>query len=187
VKRIQLLNSDSVALVDDEDYDLLSNPAFRWRLNNNGYPEATVLMHKLVANHERVDHRNQDPLDSRKKNLRHATRGQNRTNAKANRNSATGFKGVSYRRRGNGVNKFEAAIRKDGRATHLGCFPTAELAGEAYDNAARNVWGEFACVNFPRPGEVPARHSHEEGNDDVQPAKEPAGRRAVNPKGSGGA
>ena len=30
-------------------------------------------------------------------------------------------------------------------------------AAHAYDAAAREAFGEFACVNFPRPGERPAR------------------------------
>jgi hypothetical protein len=40
--------------------------------------------------------------------------------------------------------------------THLGIFSDEEVAGHAYDKAARKHYGVFACVNFPKDGERPA-------------------------------
>lgn len=36
---------------------------------------------------------------------------------------------------------------------YLGNYHTPEDAARAYDAKAREIYGEFACVNFPREGE----------------------------------
>jgi Rieske Fe-S protein len=158
MKQIMLSNSSEVALVDDDDYELAMK--FSWYIDSNGYVAAVVKLHSLVMpSPDRTDHVNQNPLDNRRENLRHATRAQNRANTKTNRNNKSGFKGVSIRQDSGRKNKFEASIRFDGSSKHLGCFPTAEEAGMAYDAAARKRWGEFACVNFPTGNERGARRT----------------------------
>jgi hypothetical protein len=41
----------------------------------------------------------------------------------------------------------------------LGYFATPELAAQAYDDAARKLYGKHGAYNFPRPGEQSARRS----------------------------
>ena len=97
-----------------------------------------------------VDHINGDHLDNRKCNLRIATVKENSRNAGIRNDNTSGFKGVSFfRRRG----KYRAYINIDQKQKHLGYFDDPEEAARAYDEAARSYFGEFACVNFPLPGE----------------------------------
>jgi len=85
-----------------------------------------------------VDHVNMDRADNRIENLRLASPSQNMWNTKAR--TAYG-KGVHFHRQSR---KFVAQIRIHGRQTHLGLFPTAEEAREAYQAAAAKHHGAFA-------------------------------------------
>lgn len=86
-----------------------------------------------------VDHKNTNPSDNRKENLRLASRQNNNRNNIGKPNS-TGYKGVA--RSGK---KFYASICvKGGKKTYLGSFPTREEAHAAYVAAAKKHFGEFA-------------------------------------------
>lgn len=91
---------------------------------------------------EEIDHVNRVCSDDRLTNLRPATRQQNASNRKVHRNNRLGIMGVYYFRR---TRKFRAMIRLGGRSVHLGYFPTAHEAAEAYARAARAGRGEFAA------------------------------------------
>jgi hypothetical protein len=105
-------------------------------------------MHQLVYGphtHE-IDHKNGNGLDNRKANLREATRSQQTANArKTSRPKSSIYKGVC-RFRGAWV----ARIQPDGKCIHLGTFHDEKEAALAYDNAAREMFGEFANTNFSR-------------------------------------
>jgi hypothetical protein len=53
------------------------------------------------------------------------------------------YKGVSRNRE-----KWQARIKVDGKQSHLGIFTDEEDAARAYDAAARELFGEFAYLNF---------------------------------------
>lgn len=91
------------ALVDDEDYALVSSTAWSleeakgiaagWR---NG---KKIKMHRLILGEPpcQVDHINHDKLDNRRQNLRRATNAQNQQNHRGARaDNTTGFRGVLY-------------------------------------------------------------------------------------------
>lgn len=61
------------------------------------------------------------------------------------------YKGVT-RIRG----RWQAGITCDGKYEYLGTFDEEEKAGEAYDTRARELFGKFACLNFPLEGEASA-------------------------------
>ena len=74
-----------------------------------------------------------------------------------------GFRGVEYRA---DRDCFRARISVEfggnRRGSMLGSFGTAIEAAEAYDAAARRIYGAQAHLNFPEPGEkgiVPSRRS----------------------------
>lgn len=106
-----------------------------------------LLLHRQVVEHsgavilagQEVDHRNGIRLDCRRSNLRICTREGNMRNRLARRDK---IKGVS--RKGN---KYQAAIRANGRQIYLGLFDTLEEAKAAYNAAALKYHGEFARLN----------------------------------------
>ena len=89
-----------------------------------------------------VDHINGDPLDCRRSNLRACTPAENSRNSAALYGERTGLKGVTpYGER------FRAEIRAGAVHRCLGYFDTAEEAALAYDEACRELHGEFALTN----------------------------------------
>lgn len=93
---------------------------------------------------EIIDHINGDSLDDRLCNLREATESQNRCNVSKYKNNQSGYKGVYFdKRRG----KWVAEIKFEKKRKWLGRFKTAELAHQAYVNAAKELHKEYARVN----------------------------------------
>jgi len=136
------------ALVDTEDYEWLSK--FNWKADWSDHTKSFyatrtkehIAMHReilKVGARIKVDHRNHDTLDNRKKNLRKCTNAQNLANMRK-RISRSGFKGVHFHKR---AGKYIVRIR--GR--HVGCFVSAEDAARAYNSKASELFGEFASLN----------------------------------------
>jgi hypothetical protein len=151
------LRGGGVALVDDEDFDLLSQ--WQWSTRADapypyrmvGYRAArrAVFMHRAILpppDGMEVDHVNGDIFDNRRANLRLATRSQQNQNQRPK--SKHGYKGVLFHSKCTG-HPWQARITVDGRNLSLGYYVSIELAARAYDAAARKHWGEFARLNFP--------------------------------------
>lgn len=147
------LSGGGCALVDSGQEALLN---MDWRLSH-GYAETGQhargtwkrMQHLVLPAREGffTDHINGDRLDNRRENLREVTLQQNNWNMCLNRNNKTGFKGVSMRR-----GKFRATINLNNKQIHVGDFATAELAAEAYDKKAKELFGDFAKLNFNEDG-----------------------------------
>lgn len=153
------LTKGQVALVDDDDFILLSQ--YNWYASKNKYtfyaksdvrrshPRRKIYMHRLILNCPpgvEVDHVDGNGLNNQKSNLRMATRSQNLSNRGLVTNNTSGYKGVVWRK---DTNKWTAQLATKGRNRSLGCFPTAIDAARAYDEAAKKAFGEFAQLNFP--------------------------------------
>mgnify|MGYP001183642752 CR=1 FL=1 len=108
----------------------------------------TSFMHRTVLELAGIDpgvvtdHINGDGLDNRLKNLRPATNSQNCQNSRMQSNNTSGFKGVTFNKRGRGA--WQVQIRIDGARKYIGRFATAEEAGAAYERAAMELHGDFA-------------------------------------------
>lgn len=143
------LAGGKTALIDMRDAHLIQGRA--WCVAGRGYVIAsdTTKLHRLIMGAgpgEEVDHINGNPLDNRRSNLRMATSAQNKWNTRRFSNNTSGYRGVSFRKdRG----KFRAYINLDNKQRSLGMFHTAEEAARAYDAAAKELFGEFARLNFP--------------------------------------
>lgn len=108
-----------------------------------------IQMHRVInstADGMQTDHINGETLDNRCCNLRSATVGQNMQNRGLDSNNTSGFKGVSWHR---GKRKWQAKITVNGNAMQIGRFKTPEDAAHAYDDKAKELFGEFARLNFP--------------------------------------
>lgn len=159
MRRVSLTRGAS-ALVDDEDFEAVTaGPPWRLLIDKSGrrYGVRTVrtqdgrrtsqLMHRVIApGIALVDHANGNGLDNRRANLRPATPAENARNARGH--GCSGLKGVSAAGAAR-PGQFRARIRVNGRTEFLGHFPTALAAAQAYDDAARVHFGEFAWLNFP--------------------------------------
>jgi hypothetical protein len=109
-----------------------------------GYQGHRMLAHRLAwafvhgefPRHE-IDHINGDRTDNRIANLRDVSRSVNNENLRGARShNKSGLLGVSRR---NWCSTFGAAIRVNGKRYHLGSFPSAEKAHEAYLTAKRRL------------------------------------------------
>jgi hypothetical protein len=147
-----------VALVDDEDYGLVSSYNWRIRFHPNGQAYADgipkgagtkvkrIYMHILIMGTKGVDHRDHDGLNNQRYNLRPATKKQNARNSRRHCDGSSRFKGVSWdKSRG----RWRAQITVNGKMRMLGRFAGEADAARVYDAAAAEAFGEFACLNFP--------------------------------------
>jgi len=91
-----------------------------------------------------VDHRDNICSNNKIENLRPCNQAQNAWNRKTPITSTTGYKGVTKRKNG----KYRARLTAHGYRYHLGNFKTAEEAAKAYDAKAKELFGEFALLNF---------------------------------------
>jgi hypothetical protein len=95
-----------------------------------------------------VDHKNGDTLDNRRStNLRLCTNSQNVANSRPYAGKRTAeLRGVYQQKNG----LYRAQISYQNKKIALGEYANEELAAVAYDNAAYDLFGEFAKINFPK-------------------------------------
>jgi hypothetical protein len=133
-----------VALVDDEDFELVSQ--FKWRARKDGYvwyaTSGRKWMHRLVMNAPlgiHVDHRNGNGLDNRRSvNLRFADQSVNQQNRHHQKNNTSGYKNVSMHK---ATGKWRAQICCKRQRTHLGLYSTKNEAALAYNRKAKELFG----------------------------------------------
>lgn len=157
-----LLTQGKVALVDNADYDWLNQHKWCAHKDHSGNCYAVrnssrksgkrfiIRMHREILELEQrdlrqVDHKNHNTLDNRRDNIRICSCQQNQRNQKIRSNTTSKFKGVSWHR---ASKKWQAGMSIKGKTRNLGCWDTEEEAALAYDMAAFQEYGEFACLNF---------------------------------------
>lgn len=153
------LSNNYIAFIDGIDADLVQ---FRWKpIVTNGRCYAyrkvyrdgkrvTEYLHRVIAERvlqrslikgEKVDHRDNNPLNNLRSNLRPATHSQNIRNSKKPSTNTSGFKGVYWNK---SDCRWVAQINVNGKKISLGRFSDPQKAYEAYCKAAKEHFGEFA-------------------------------------------
>lgn len=151
------LTKGQVALVDDSDYNFLSQ--WKWYASKNGNTyyaqrrktvngkKLTIKMHRVIMNVSigvETDHIDRNGLNNQRYNLRTCTRSQNNAN-RVMKVSNTGYIGVGWN---NKNKKFYAGLEYQGKRVYLGSFVLAEDAAKAYNEAVLARRGEFARLNI---------------------------------------
>lgn len=143
------VGGECCAVIDTEDYPLVKG--YAWHINNSGYVQSAatyegkqrhVLMHRLVmmvGPSLIVDHKDHNPQNNRKSNLRPCTAVENNWNARLSSANKSGFKGVVR----NGT-KWRGRVGAEG-VEHYKNFSTKEEANEWARAKRIELHGEFAC------------------------------------------
>lgn len=149
-----LLTRGKVALVDIDDFEWLNQ--FNWyatKARNSWYAVRTnryghIAMHREILGIDnpsiQVDHKNHNGLDNRRENIRIATPSQNKANSQLTKPNRMGYTGVSYSPKNCKARPYQVRCR----GKFIGSFKTLEEAALAYDERAKEVFGEFATTNF---------------------------------------
>lgn len=154
-----MTNKEAKVLVDDNTYEWASK--LRWHHQyGGGYIKATkhgktIYLHRAIIGAKRgehVDHVNRNKLDNRLENLRICTQEQNNRNTNPKKRKSSKYKGV-YKNNSR-VNPYRAQISvNNGESIHLGCFKTEWEAAKAYNEKAKEAFGEFAYLNEKASGD----------------------------------
>ena len=166
VKKIKLGKKDIYAIVDD-DFEV--KPEYCISLTGHGYPRANIYRGKINGKYKYdgiylhhlvmgkppkglvTDHINRNRLDNRKSNLRFIPQSSNAINKSSQSNNKSGYRGVHFSKHNtnNSTGKvWVAQITTNYKCRHLGTFKTAKQAALAYDKAAKELHGRYACLNF---------------------------------------
>lgn len=163
------LTRGMVVIVDAADYEWLNQ--WRWyalKTSRSGaYGAArtiyvpgskcrTVLMHRVIMGDDDprlVDHVDGNQLNNTRANLRFCTIRQNNFNRKHEKGSSSRYKGVFWEK---SRKKWKSGIRCDGKPITLGFFVDEWEAAQRYNEAARELFGEFARLNIKE--ELDAAH-----------------------------
>lgn len=151
MKTIPISGTDLLALVDDADFETYSK--WKWKISARGYvcrtkkqanktPKCTtVYLHKEILGIGTGvigDHRDRNPLNCQRDNLRVASKSKNAWNAKITKNKRhSRFKGVTF------LNNVKLWYVKG----VSGGFLHEEDAAKAYDKMIVGKRGEFAVTN----------------------------------------
>jgi hypothetical protein len=154
--RLIELTQGKYAKVDAEDYEKLNIDKWyakrcinRFYAHRRNEANINVGMHREIMKPGRgycVDHINGDGLDNRRANLRIVTIAENNYNKRKSKNvRSSQYKGVSIDKR---TNKWRAIIYYKYRKINLGHYANEIDAAKAYDEAANELFGKFARLNF---------------------------------------
>ena len=158
--KVIFLSRGYYTVVDEEDYALASR--HKWSLVDKGKykyaktrrrvggKQVCLSLHRLIVDAKKgqvVDHIDHNGLDNRRKNLRICTGSQNGWNSRKSVKAmkvGSLYKGVTWNKQSK---KWMAQITKDHKKKHLGYFKSETKAALAYNEAAKELFGEFACLN----------------------------------------
>jgi len=131
--------------VDLSDKDILTGST--WAVNSEGYVESGsgVALHSLLMPRvpgKVVDHKDRNPLNNCRSNLRYATPAESSYNTGIKKTNTSGYKNVTWEK-----SAWLAYIGYRRRFIRIGRFQDPVEAAKAYDKVAVELHGEFAVTN----------------------------------------
>lgn len=146
-------------VVEYDEFDKPIIDKYRWHISSEKHPYVRhtfinkdrkhqhILLHRLLVGVKSeglfVDHKDGNPLNNQRNNLRICNLSENNKNRKGHGKSK--YLGVC---KSTGRDKWQATIKANGKYKMLGRFNTEEDAAKIYDKAAKFYHGEFANLNF---------------------------------------
>lgn len=146
-------NTKTPFYFDLEDYNLIKDYCWYECVDSKNYhslqaynPQTGrhIRMQWLIVG-KNVDHRDLNPLNNRKSNLRLATHKENSQNGPKRKNNTSGVTGVSWCTKSN---RWHARIQSNGKEISLGFFADKNDAIKARLMAERQCYGEFASQQY---------------------------------------
>lgn len=126
-------------------YLRLSYNSYRYYVHRIMY-QIYYQLDELPSNFQ-IDHIDGNGLNNSKDNLRLATPSDNRKNTQKSIRNKSGYKGVSWHNRDK---KWRSQIGYNGIHFYIGSYNNPILAAIEYDKKAIELFGEYACINFPQ-------------------------------------
>lgn len=151
------LTQGKVAVIDFKDFNKVRGIKWhahrsnrRWYARYRDPVRGLIYLHRFLLcppSRVQVDHKDGNGLNNCRYNLRKCSNRQNHQAFKRKRPQATSqFRGVCWYAR-DAV--WTAQIFFRGRQIHLGRFLDETNAARAYDDKAKELFGEFSALNFP--------------------------------------
>lgn len=146
------------ALVDNEDFEYLNQ--FKWYYDNSGkyamrrfyYKDKKskiISMHRFIMKPPKdklIDHKNMDGLDNRKSNLRICGKRENAINTALRKNNKSGYTGVHHNTKS--TPPWRVNLKENGKQVCVGYFYDVKEAAKAYNEKAKELYGEYARLNI---------------------------------------
>lgn len=157
MRKLNIINTNIPALVDDEDYEILNQYKWYYILKgecirraateieiSNGMPSKIRLARQIMNfSFPVIDHIDGRIFNNCKSNLRGCTQSQNSKNQnKPQGRYSSKYKGVSKAK-----DKWHSYIKVNYKKKHLGVFVSEVDAAISYNKAAIKYFGKFAKLN----------------------------------------
>ena len=142
-------NTNKEFYIDTEDYDKIKDYCWSEHIIRGGYhaletreedSNSTIRMHYLITG-KNFDHKDRNPLNNRKYNLRKSGECGNAQNHSLRKDNSTGVSGVNFDKRSG---YYIARIQANNKRIKLGQFHSLEDAIIARLKAEIKYYGEFA-------------------------------------------
>ena len=148
-------NTNKEFYIDLEDYNKIKD--YCW-LEHDGYihtrarfnnKNKDIRLHRFIMgltndgsqHHIKVDHKNHNTFDNRKKNLRITTNQENCFNHRTHKNNTSGHSGISFRK---DTNKWRVRLWiNNGQCVNLGSFTEYDEALKVRKEAEEKYFGDF--------------------------------------------
>lgn len=140
---VRIKVTGGVVVCDKEDLALVLK--HKWCIDSSGYAHTKikrikkVYLHRLLTSAQKgqyVDHINRNRKDNRRCNLRLTSAVENGHNRGLSKNNSSGYRGVWLDKR---RSFWVAEMWIDRKKYYIGSFPTAQEAGDARNNFAKEI------------------------------------------------